>query len=204
MPIIANTEWARVAGNDQAAYLAGNERVGIIAKGHAVQGVGGHVSLRLIPNDQERWRNDPKWGSWFTNYDSGTRRYFATIGAGPASDNDSTTDCGGSVHLASNLNRDADVNLAAAVLEKLHYIPREENSLIQSILERGEANYHDNELPYCFLPTLQPFYNSNSFVAGLLKASSITAPDFPTKWSFPLRWYAGWTKPVPSDKFDAH
>jgi hypothetical protein len=204
MPIIANTDWARTAGNEQGQYFASNERVGIIAKGQSVEQVGGHVSLRLIPKNQERWRSDPIWGGWFTNYDTGTGLYFATIGAGPNTSGDSTTDCGGSIYLTSNLNRYGDVHSDAVVLEKLRYMRSEEDSLIEQILERGQVNYHDDELPYCFLPTLAPFYNSNSFAAGLLNAVSVQHPDFPNRWTFPMHWYSGWTKPVPPAKFERH
>jgi hypothetical protein len=200
---VASTSWSRVAANAQGSNAASNESVGIIAKGHSVASVGGHVSLRLVPKDQDRWRNDSVWGRWFTNYDPKTHLYFATIGAGPSTGADSTTNCGGSIYLASDLNRDGDVNSSPVAFEKLHYLPAQENQLIQEILERGQINYPDNELPYCYLPILNPFFNSNSFAAGLLNATSIPLPEFPTSWTLTPRWYAGWTKPVPSETFDA-
>jgi hypothetical protein len=71
---------------------------------------------------------------------------------------------------------------------------RPEDTVIQLI--RTAFDNYDNDLQYACFPESNPgFYNSNSFVSGLLDAVTITKPI--------LRVFSapGWFTPVPVGKF---
>jgi hypothetical protein len=67
--------------------------------------------------------------------------------------------------------------------------------------------HHNGELDYACPPiTLwESGWNSNGYARGLLEASGVPVPVFPSAdswWPWPIDpLYPGWQKPVPSDRF---
>jgi RHS repeat-associated protein len=143
-----------------------------------------HAKLVIIPNDQERYRDDKR----FQQNKKGT--VFVTIGAGP--ENNSLERPQGD--LVSNLNRTNDVSEKGYVLSNI--FPTEgftENQLIDRLLNLN-ASYGDN-LPYDFFPDKgDNTYNSNSFIYGLLGAADMKNIPMSNQNEMPT---PGATKPVP-------
>ena len=87
---------------------------------------------------------------------------------------------------------------------------RREDLLIERLLALNAA--YRNDLGYMCLPRAEGHgYNSNSYAAGLLNAARLPAPSFPLLRQnglscgglnpYDCEVYAGWTKPVPADRF---
>lgn len=192
-PPVAETEWASPAGTTQRTNVAFHPGYGVFAKTHRILRFGRHVSLRIVPRDQDYWvQRQP---SLFANVDSEGRRY-ATLGAGPG-DADTGAACDGSLRLVSAFNRPADVSAEPDLMEKLRYARATENALIDRLIDL-DHNY-DDDLPYCFVPPTEGhLYNSNSYISGLLRAADIRRPVTPGIF---LVFFPGWAKPVPATEF---
>jgi len=189
----AETEWPSRQGTARGTNVAFMPGYGIYAKSHTAGRLGGHVSVRIVPRDQAHWlltRPDD-----FKYVDERGRR-FATIGAGPPTQ-DTGAACDGSLLLVSAVDREGDVFEPPHWLEKLEYSIPLENDVIQHLFGL-DAFYADN-LPYCFLaPPFTPFYNSNSYSGGLIKAAGVPRPLTPAIYGL---FYPGWFKPVPAGIF---
>lgn len=119
---------------------------------------------------------------------------FMTYGAGTA-DGDSSWTCMGT--LTKGINRANDWEVTPVQLEPLPLSSSEEVRLINDLFEFF-GNYL-NDLPYACVPEMFPDnYNSNSFARGLLEKVGAPLPAFPNLGFVP----PGWSKPVPSPKFD--
>jgi hypothetical protein len=192
-PAAADTEWPSPGGTTQRTNVAFHPGFGVFAKAHAVLGIGRHVSLRIVPKDQDYWLS--RAPSLFVNTDQRGRR-FATLGAGTGA-GDTSAACDGSQRLISDYNRFNDVHDPPQVLDRLRFTRAAENGIIEQILE-ADHNYGD-ALPYCFFPAaVEETYNSNSFVSGLLRAINVRRPTTPGIFLFQ---YPGWAKPVPASEF---
>ncbi len=193
--------WAGLHGGNQGANAASKPGRGIFAKSHDL-GIGfNHMSLRMAPTNITSWfgdqpelffRSDSE-NQAIPNLDSYGNRFF-TIGAGPAH-GDTSYLCSGPFvgALISERNRPADATQPADYLERLDYSPLLEDEVIRRLKVLDER-YRD-DLPYACLPVLSTEgYNSNSYIAGLLKTADIPEPAFikTRKGEHP-----GWTKPVP-------
>jgi hypothetical protein len=177
---------------------------GVFFKGHDVAitnfAIARHSSLRMTPRNA-RWRTfrpDVFGGSQFDTLG----HFFATLGAGPGDHDvrsaDSTSNCSlsGWPWLTKGVNTSSDVLNPYKDLERLHYDNRHEDSLILRLLQLF-SNYR-NDLEYCFMPDgPTPWYNSNSFVRGLLDAAGVA----PKPLAGTLLPYVGWSKPVPAPEF---
>jgi hypothetical protein len=182
---------------------------GIFFKGHSVVyrdlTVGRHASIRMTPRNIAAWfqiRPDV----FGTTLRDGFGHYFATTGAGSGDgqvrQTDSTTSCSltGPPYLTAAFNFPSDAADLPVAFERLRYPLRDENLLIHRFLSLSEA--YRGDLHYCFEPAIAPiFYNSNSFVAGLLRAAGVPDPAV-TRYQFPLLpHYVGWDKFVPAGEF---
>jgi hypothetical protein len=187
----AHTEWPSRQGTAQGANAAFHPGFGLFAKAHPVS-LGRHLSLRIVPKEQDYWlaaRPD-----LFVHRDE-RGRYFAALGAGPP-EGDSTTQCGVKP-LISDFNRDADVYTPPEIMEQLRISASRERESLKRLIARDAA--YGDRLWYCFAPVFgTDFYNSNSYIAGVLRAAQIPRPITPT--IFFLR-YPGWLKPVPPAAF---
>jgi hypothetical protein len=188
----------------QGANAAINPNVGIFAKAHTIFPTEfKHASLRIVPRRPTDWsRRRP--ALFLDNQgheirDAQQNPYF-TIGAGPGAD-DTSLLCTDTTILVSDRNRPLDVESAPSSLEKLQYPPILENDLIQRLLTFDE-NYRD-DLRYCAVPEAASsnFYNSNSYISGILRATDIPQPRFPH--DEPVS-YPGWSRPVPVSEFLFH
>ena len=207
----ANSVWSGMQGGGLFANLAQKPGRGIFAKGHSiVLGLAGHVSLRIVPKNQEKWLQrrpdlfsyyNPLGGTVIPNYDAFSNRFF-TIGAGPDSPPGVDFECTSNPRMVSAPNRDKDVHQAPQPgwLERLQYSSLLEDAYISRLLELDD-NYGDDLRYECIPDPGTDEFNSNSYAAGLIGAAWLIRPKFPTRdsWYFP-----GWTKPVPADKFQAH
>ena len=142
-----------------------------------------HTLLRITPTNQEAYAQDPR----FRNVDDQDRRY-ATIGAGPV---------WGS--LVSDTNRESDIEPHEPGIPILPPGDMSEDAFINLML-KTDRDYLD-DLNYDFLPHaavpyrgIGPSYNSNSYIAGLLRAVGVGAPELPV--STP-----GYRLPVPTRRF---
>jgi hypothetical protein len=127
-----------------------------------------HTLLRITPANQEAYAQDPR----FRNIDDQGRRY-ATIGAGPV---------WGS--LVSDANRENDIEPHEPGLPIPPPGGMSEDAFINLML-KADRDYVD-DLNYDFLPHpavpyrgIGPSYNSNSYIAGLLRAVGVGAPKLP-------------------------
>ena len=156
---------------------------------HAVQGKNLHTLIRITPENQAKYINDPR----FHNKDALGNNYL-TIGAGPIPIING--------RLVSNINRDSDILLHPKDSTfELNNGCQNEDQLISDLLLYN-ANYMDN-LDYDLFPANSQNakwylpddgYNSNSYISGLLSKAGIKKPkvtDTP-----------GWDKPVPLKYFN--
>lgn len=145
---------------------------------HEVAGTGkNHASIRIAPDDQERWRSDPRFQA------GADGRVSVTLGAGPKA-------CipVGSC-LVSELNRPTDVEGQDGTMV-LNIGNQDENEVISSML-RNDARYGDN-LRYKLFPSAGgQGWNSNSYASGMLAWAGIKPPALPAN-TFP-----GWGKTIP-------
>ena len=146
---------------------------------HEVRGSGkNHASLRIVPEDQERWTN----AAGFAQGADG--KWFTTISAGPRDG-----------LLIGEPLRDSDA-VPHGTKEAVDLGGRDENNVI-SALTQSMRGYNSNPVPYAFDP--RPFgryHNSNSFVSGILASVGLS---FTTGVS--SRTLPGWQWPVPSSRF---
>lgn len=143
-----------------------------------------HSFLRLTPEDQAAYKYDPR----FQNFDEFGRRY-ATLGAGP------TTEPGipfGLADLASFANQERDAAPHPAGIPVEPPSGMSADAYIDLLLKK-DREYAD-DLPYAIWPWpeqvvgagragpfhVNPTYNSNGYVSGLLAASGVTPPVLPT------------------------
>lgn len=176
---------------------------GVFFKGHFIfvgdVPLGKHASLHLVPRDQAAWRQFRP--DLFNDTQVDARGLaFATLGAGPGSNHvrelDSSHICPSGKALTGAWNFETDVHRQAVDYEPVRVAPASENALMLRLLTAA-GNYRD-QLPYCFDPHLAPaYYNSNSFVSGVLRGLDVPSPQAPR---VPSR-YLGWGKPVPRTEF---
>jgi hypothetical protein len=184
-------------GDIHGGSAQANPGKGIFLKSHwAVEYVPGihHFSLRVVPTRQVSWI--PQFPPDFATDIYGNA--FFTIGAGPPGSD--TGSCSGLLTKGYNRERDRDeapssftpLSLAITTPGGL-LVLRSEDVVIEAIRD-AFANY-DDDLPYACFPESNPgFFNSNSFLSGLLDAVSVPKP-----W---IKLYApGWVTPVPLPKF---
>jgi len=188
------TRFSSAGGNAQLQFAERKPGRGLFLKSHLAVTDGNnliryrHLSVRISPHNQERWRfqspNTDTFGNW----------YF-TIGAGPTG-GDTTGACSGT--LMGGVNRSSDFNIAPYdPLETLTYEAANEDALIEALLNRFRA--YDNDLPYaCFPENNDGYYNSNSYAAGLLNAAGLSVVGRPTRVP---ALFPGVRKPVPPQKF---
>jgi hypothetical protein len=141
---------------------------GVRLQWHAVVPGQYHTLLRITPTNQEAYGQDPR----FRNIDEHGRRY-ATIGAGPVRGS-----------LVSDTNRDKDIGPHEAGIPIPPISGMSEDAFINLML-KADRDYSD-DLNYGVLPHpgiayrgIPPSYNSNSYIAGLLRAVGIGAPRLP-------------------------
>jgi hypothetical protein len=206
----ANSVWAAAQGSALAA--SANRAVkpgrGIFAKGHTlVFGLAGHVSLRIVPHNQDWWLQrrpdlfsyyEPIGGSITSNVDGFSNRFF-TIGAGPDAPAGTDFQCTSNPKLISAPNRDKDVHQPPerGWLERLRYSPLIEDALVFRLIELDDR-YADDLTYECFPDSGTDEFNSNSYAAGLIDTGGLPRPMFP---STTLRRFPGWYKPVPPESF---
>lgn len=187
------TRFSSAGGNVQRQNAEREPGRGIFLKSHLARPMGGaaryrHLSLRVVPVNQQRWQSQSAAKDQFGNW------YF-TFGAGPVG-GDTDSNCGGT--LVGGLNRATDVTIAP--YDPLESIPHNAvagDTIIQQLFNRFNA--YQNNLPYaCFPENNDGFYNSNSYAAGLLNAVALRVVGLPTRVP---ELFPGVRKPVPSDKF---
>ncbi|HKS23229.1 MAG TPA: RHS repeat-associated core domain-containing protein, partial [Thermoanaerobaculia bacterium] len=137
-----------------------------------------HTSIRIVPEDQKRWANDPR----FKNVDPNTGLHYATIGAGSVNGK-----------LVAGVNRERDVNLSIKrEAIKLNLNGKDENTVINNLFKLQAA--YKNHLEYSAFPTESGQYNSNSFARGLAEAAGLYMLQ-------PHEIVPGFSKPVPEVHF---
>lgn len=157
---------------------------------HYVFRVGGpeHASLKIIPNDQAHYRNNPL----FQQGKEG--KVFMTLGAGP--EINSPLNWG---HVTAAPNRDRDVNASktSSVVLSLPSDMKSENQMIDNLIKSGE-NFDNHKTDYGTIFGLQGDFNSNSYLHGLLNANGYTEKEGVPS-SMPNN--PKWDKAVPNDAF---
>jgi RHS repeat-associated protein len=149
----------------------------IVVQTHVVLGRWSHASIRITPDDQDAWANDPR----FQRGEDG--RLSVTLGA------EGISCIPAGMCLVSDLNRptDAAPHSGNTVVD---LDGRDENSVIRALL-RTDAAYGDN-LGYSAFPRSGGLrYNSNSYVSGVLRAAGLNVVA-PTGVRLP-----GWNQPIP-------
>ena len=166
-------------------------------KSHSAFGPFSHTSLRIVPKNQAMWLQ--RMPMEFGNIDD-QGRHFATIGAAPPI-TDTSGRCDGSLLLVSAVNRPTDISIDPQRIERLYgRAHSSQDETIEALFEL-DAAYRD-QLPYCFWPLQgNPYYNSNSYIAGLLRTAFVPLPFVPRL--IPIL-YPGWNKPVPVSEFQVH
>ncbi len=197
------TRFASMSGNRQRQFALMAPGIGVWLKTHNAFGPipFQHVSIRVTPRDQG-WlvQNRSKFETCGTaspcvplGRDPFGNLFF-TIGAGSGSD-DTNLQCNGI--LTKGFNRPNDVTAPPTQpLTAIPVDPRVESLMITSLLARTN-DFANDLLYYCFPEERAGFYNSNSFVHGLLHAASIAHEEGPPG-RFPV---PGWPTPVPIASF---
>lgn len=151
-----------------------------------------HALIRITPEDQEKWLNDPTWGPELRKNKDKDGKHYLTIGAGPNSfftPNPS---------LQSDINRtnDAEPHPAGYLLPS----KGEENEEITRLLNLDRG--YGDRLNYDLRPNqTSRGYNSNSYISGLLGAAGYLPPERSFMEGFGCGALDGWDKPVPSAAF---
>ncbi len=178
--------------------------VGIWLKTHSAFGPAPfqHSSLRVTPFNQDwllanrsMFENCVPESSCLPLGEDVFGNRFFTIGAGTGED-DTNIQCNGL--LTKGFNRPKDISAVPA--QPLLELPIEfslQPTLIGSLLERF-GNYADQLGYYCFPEERPGFYNSNSFIHGLLHAASVSHDETPPT----LLPVPGWLTAVPMAAFD--
>ncbi|MCW5552481.1 MAG: RHS repeat-associated core domain-containing protein [Verrucomicrobiae bacterium] len=140
-----------------------------------------HSKITIIPENQEKWKDDSR----FKNNKTKDGRFYATIGAGPE----------GRLRLVSNVNRQTDIDRTNNNFSKKIHVPNKmtEDEFIQKLFDT-DAKYKD-DLRYWPIPSDPNEYNSNSYVSGLLSVVAENLPKQPPGTP-------GYTKPVPAKCFE--
>lgn len=150
-----------------------------------------HTSVRIVPQNQDLYANDPRFQNTFVGEDGNTYRY-ATLGAGPE---------GGDLVSNPNRAKDLDQDIKIEFLE-VDLNGTNEDEVIEKLFET-DANYQDN-LDYDLFPANEgerniliadDGHNSNSYVSGLLESTNLDAP-------IPNHNVPGYDKPVPAENFE--
>lgn len=173
--------WRPGRGTPVQAQQRGSATVapGVRLQWHSVVPGQYHTLLRITPTDQEAYAQDPR----FRNVDEHGRRY-ATIGAGPDW-GINASDAGlawGS--LIGDTNRENDVQPHEPGIPIRPPGGMSEDAFINLML-KTDRDYTD-DLNYDLLPHpavpyrgISPSYNSNSYIAGLLRAVGLGLPELP-------------------------
>ena len=192
-PVPASQVWGRysyAAGNPVAATDPDGRE--IVLQVHKVFGNNFHASIRIEPENQARYSGNRD----FLRRKAGTRRRFATIGAGPARPGPT-----GDI-LVSDVNRATDVDLSNKVEEVVLDLGGRSEDMIIDQLFAADSNYQDS-LEYDLFPAQEgeqnifvadDGFNSNSYAAGLLLAVGIDLPGLQSN-------VPGFDKPVPDSEF---
>ena len=155
----------------------------ILLESHPVALGMNHSKVTVIPNNQAKWANDPRFSNTLPD-----GRHYATLGAGPEGHNPQ-----GGNNLVSNLNRQRDLirdkNKSSAPLK----CPKSEDDSINDLFD-ADAKYNDAALYDFIPPSWADGYNSNSYAHGLLNAVGFS--NIPTPPSAP-----GFGKPLPPSAF---
>ncbi len=165
----------------------------ISVKVHHVRIGNYHTSILIVPSNQSRYEEDPR----FRKSDKG--QFYATIGAGPSS-----LMFG---NLVSGVNRknDADLSNAKEVLP-IDLGTKDEDAVIAELFEAEqnfEKNVSEKSHDYDAFPAPEgerkarradDSHNSNSFTRGLLEALGLTPPQ-------PKSKVPGYNVPVPPKMF---
>jgi RHS repeat-associated protein len=155
---------------------------------HKVAAFQRHAKVTIIPRNQGKYSNDPRFQNRLPD-----GRVFATIGAGPESDNPASPG-----NLVGDMNRDRDVSNTIEGLntsDELLSIPGgDEDAAIASFFA-ALSNYADDE-NYDLFPDngATSGFNSNSFISGILGATRFSGYQRPARTP-------GFANPVPSGSF---
>ena len=163
------------AGNNPTTYADpfGLAADTIEVQTHPVVRPAMHALIRITPDNQDRWKDDPR----FKLRDANGRAYM-TLGAGPIGP-----------RLVSEHNRDRDTRPHAQGVVIVPG-PAGEDALIEKLLEL-DGHYSD-QLQYALSGFIG--HNSNSYVAGLLRAAGLAVAK-------PSGWLPGWNNPVSAHSF---
>ncbi len=174
------------------------EGLKVYLQSHEVEAGKYHASLRIVPNNQERYRGKP---GWLTDAKG---IVYQTIGAGPDSQIFFSSVIPGATSLEAGFNRPRDA--APHTADQLHEIPMPfiypcED---QWIADLDYATKNFSGAAYVLFPGRKPLFpldpahgdgNSNSFISGLLDA---TGPlnEKPNPDGIFGHSHPGWNTPV--------
>ncbi len=149
--------------------------------GHIVKVLGGHTAiiLEVEPKDEPFFANDNR----FTRNPK-TGRLECDVSAGPST--------GGKME-PYTYNTDRKGGLSKYYTSIKDPKGRSDKELFNDILK--SSGKYKNDLFYDPV-ALGGCYNSNSYTRGILKDVGIKNPPLPAN----LKWFPGWTKPIPLDK----
>ncbi|MBI1313164.1 hypothetical protein GC176_17880 [bacterium] len=155
-----------------------------------------HTAILIVPDDQETWKNDPAFAQIL--YVGHTPMHYTIVSA-DASNPTNPLNLG-------KLRRypvPESVTMFEAqggTLSDVSISSGDQNDMITTIL--GIAGAYGDNLNYHLFPESHPgYYNSNSFVRGVLDAVTTVRPDI--SYSAWVDWasHPGWSVPVPLDEF---
>ncbi|MFV3126490.1 RHS repeat-associated core domain-containing protein [Niveispirillum sp. KHB5.9] len=142
-----------------------------------------HAAIRITPIDQETYVSDPR----FANIDENGNSY-SVLSAGPQYNVPGIWG-----NLISNINRDTDVGPQTGSVDvPMPGMFENENSWINALFS-ADNNYQDNVNYEAFPGQDDDNHNSNSYAAGLLRATGATPPA--------VESVPGYEKPVGIEHF---
>jgi alpha-tubulin suppressor-like RCC1 family protein len=189
---VANATRFGALGNREQQRRVARPGLGIHLKSHRAQPSFSyqHVSVRITPHNRDWPTTSPV--AWLFRETDTYGNNFLTLGAGTAA-GDTATSCEGT--LTKGVNRDRDVNAFSVVFDKLPVDVRDEDTVIQALLDRFNS-YADSRPYHCFPEDNPGKFNSNSFAHGLLHAAAVPHEERP-----PLEPTPGWPTLLPAVYF---
>lgn len=155
-----------------------------------------YTAILIIPSDQESWENHPAFAQ--TLYIGSQEFHYTIVSADAQNPNPLPSGFGNLVKYSPP----EAINMfeGRLAIGDISIAGNDEFSLISNIL--GSASSYNDNLSYHINPEENPgFYNSNSYIHGLIAAATYIRPDISFGGWVEVVSHPRWGTPVPLEEF---